>query len=278
MNDQIKKFIRFTWLAAVGTIVLASCHQLDKNERLIFNPVLNKHYHFSLTKYSLKSWTYRSFPAKVFDTVYLNFLLQNIYQKDRSFTCKFTLNDFIWKGNFKVNYHRDSLHALSVSVVLNDSGKVESVGDMEDILHDIDNDSATGKYLSGVIPDQVSESAVMDMLTRIFSVIPAKAVKPQDTWITNITLNTKHPVNFSNFNVLKGYHDDTAFIEIQSNVFARPSPGADPYIKGNQNGEAFINYQTGIPYYYKTQYEIVTTATYYDIKEAEEFIVIEKEK
>lgn len=278
MKIQFKKFIRFSCLTIVGGILLASCHLSNKSEKLKFDPVLNKAYYFSLTKYSLKSWTYQSIPAKIYDTVYLNFSLQNIYKTDTSATCRLTLDGFIWKGKHKMNYQRDSLHALSVSVVLSDSGKVKSVGDMDDILRDIENDSATRKFGSVLIPDQVSESAITDMLNRIFSVIPAKAVKPQDTWVTNITLNTNHPVNCSNFNVLKGYHGDTAIIGVQSNVFARLSPGAELYIKGNQSGEASINYQTGIPYYYKTESEIVTTTNYYDIKEDEKFILIEREK
>src|SRR5665213_1296888 len=122
-------------------------------------------------------------------------------------------------GKFKVNYRRDSLHALSTNVVLSDSGKVVLIQEMSGLLQDIENDSATGKYLKGVIPDEVSESAITDMLNRIFSMIPSKRVKPMDTWITNITLATNHPVNLSNFNVLKTLNGDTAAIEIQSNIY-----------------------------------------------------------
>lgn len=283
MNHQIKyrikKCIQSCCQVAFVGIILLSCNWFgNRNEKLIFNPPLNKVYHFSLTKYATKSWTYQSVPSTIYDTVYLDFSLQNIHKTDTADTCKFTLKSFVWKGNFKVNYQRDSLHALSMKVVLSDSGKVEWVQDVNAIVQEIDNDSATGKYLSGVIPDQVSETAITDMLTRIFSVIPAKKVAPQDTWITNITLNTKHPVNFSNYNVLKSLNVDTASIEIKSNVFASRSPGDVFYIKGNQTGDALINYQTGIPYRYETQFETVTTTSVYDIKDAEKFILIRKEK
>jgi hypothetical protein len=146
------------------------------------------------------------------------------------------------------------------------------------ILQDIENDSGTGKYLNGVIPDQVSETAITDLLTRIFSVIPAKKVKTQDRWISNITLNTKHPINFSNYNVLTSQNGDTAVIEIQSNIFARRSPVDEFYIKGNQNGKALIQYQTGIPFSYRTEYEIITNTSYYDIKNTENFILIRTDK
>ena len=275
INYGIKKLSQFFPIAAIGGIVLVSCNLFgNRNEKLKFNPALNKVDHFSLIKYHTKSWVYQSVPFKIYDTVYISFSLQNIHKTDTSDTCKFTLEGFVWKGKFKVDYHRDSLHALSANVVLSDSGKVESVQGMSDILQDIESDSATGKYLSGVIPDQVSSSAITDMLTRIFSVIPAKKVEPKDTWVTNLTLNTKHPVNFSNYNVLKSRNGDTAAIEIQSNIFASRSPGDVFYIKGNQNGGAFINYKTGIPYWYKTQSEIVTTTNYYDIKEVEKFSLI----
>lgn len=283
MNNQIKyrikKFIQSCCLVAFGGIVLLSCNWFgNRNENLIFNPSLNKVYHFSVTKYATSSLTYQSVPSKIYDTVYLNFSLQNIHKTDTSDTSNFTLEHFVWKGKFKVDYQRDSLHALATKVVVSDSGKVEWVQNMNAIVQDIENDSATGKYLHGVIPDQVSETAITDMLTRIFSVIPAKKVAPQDTWITNITLNTKHPVNFSNYNVLKSLNGDTASIEIKSNIFASRSPGDVFYIKGNQTGDAVINYQTGIPYRYKTQFETITTTSVYDIKDTEKFILIRKEK
>ena len=276
---RLKKFIPFCCVTAVGVIVLLSCNWSgNRNRKLKFNPPLNKLYHFSLTKYSTKSWAYQSVSSKIYDSVYINFSLQNIYKTDTSDICKFILESFVWKGKFKVNYHRDSLHALSTKVVLSDSGKVESVQDMNAILQDIENDSATGRYLKGLIPDQVSKTAITDMLTRIFSVIPTKKVAPQDIWISNITLTTKHPVNFSNFNVLRRRNGDTAAIEIHSNIFSRLSRGNEFYIKGNQDGKALINYQTGIPYWYQTQSETVTTTNYYDIDEMETFFLIEQNK
>src|SRR5690349_2522437 len=121
MKIQIKKFIWFSCLPAVGGIVLVSCHQSNKNGKLKFNPVLNETYYFSLTKYSLKTWGDQSPLAKRYDTIYLDFSLQNIYRTDTFVTCKLTLNGFIWKGKPQVNYQRDSLHALSANVILNDS-------------------------------------------------------------------------------------------------------------------------------------------------------------
>jgi hypothetical protein len=275
INHWIKKAIQNFCLIAVGAIAFLSCNWFgNKNEKLIFNPALNKVYHFSLKKYSARSWTYESVPSKIYDTVCLNFSLENINKTDTSYTCRFILERFIWKGKFKVNYYRDSVHALSTTIVFTDSGKVEPVQSMNAILHDIESDSATGKNLNGVIRDQISETAITDMLTRIFSVIPSKRVGPGDTWITNVTLNTKHPVNFSNYNVLKSRKGDTAVIEIQSNIFARPSPGDDFYIKGDQKGEALTDYRTGIPFWYKALFEIVTTTSYYDITNVENFILI----
>ena len=254
-------------LAITGLI---SCNE---NRKLEFNPVLNKVYHFSLAKYSVNSWTYQSIPMKIPDTVYMNFSLQNIQKTDSSITCKLTINKFIWKGKFQINYKRDSLHALSTLVLLNDSGKVMYVQNTDQILKDIEEDSATGKYLKGVIPDQISESALTDMLNRIFSIIPGRKVEPPDTWVSDITLITNHPVNISNFNVLKSRDGDTAAIEIQSHAFARPSPGYDPYIQGNQKGSAFLIYSSGIPYWYSTESEIVTNTNFYDITRSEKFIL-----
>ena len=250
--------------------VLISCNE---NRKLKFNPVLNKIYHFSLTKYSVKSWTYQSISYKMPDTVYINFSLQNIQNTDSSVTCKFVLNQFIWKAKHSVNYKRDSLNALSILVVLSDSGKVIYVQNTDEMLNDIKKDSGTGKYLNGLIPDQISGSAITDMLNRIFSIIPARKVVPRDTWVSDFTLITNHPVGISNFNVLKSHNGDTAKIKIQSHAFARPSPGYDPYIQGNQTGSALVSYSTGIPFWYSTQSDIVTTTNYYDINQAEKFIL-----
>ncbi len=156
---------------------------------------------------------------------------------------------------------------------LTNSGHVIYVQNMSRIWHDIENDSATGKYLNGVIPDQISESAVIDMRNRIFSIMAAKNVQPPDTWVSNITLITNHPVNLSNFDVLKSQIGDTAEIEMQAHAFARSSPGDDPYMQGNQEGSALVSYSTGIPFCYSTQSEIVTTTSYYDINQNEKFIL-----
>ena len=251
-------------------ILLISCNE---NRKLKFNPVLNKVYHFSLSKYSVKSWTCQSIPYKIPDTVYMNFSLQNIQNTDSSVSCKLVLNEFIWKGKFKVNYKRDSLHALSILVVLSDSGKVIYVQSTDEMLHDIEKDSATGKYLSGVIPDQMSESAITDMLNRIFSIIPSNNVQPGNTWISDITLVTNHPAGISNFNVLKSQNGDTTEIEIQSHAFARPSPGDEPYIQENQAESALVSYSTGILFCYSTQSEIITKTSFYDVHQLEKFIL-----
>lgn len=270
LKYSIHNFQKIFFLSFICIVVLISCKD---NKKLKFNPVLNKVYHFSLVKNTLKSWTYQSVPVKMYDTVYLDFSLQKIQNTDSSVTCKLALNKFIWSGKFKVNYIRDSLHALSTLAVLSDSGKVIYVGNIDKIIQDIQNDSATGKYLKGVIPDQVSVDAITDMLNRIFSVIPAKKVQQGDSWVSNICLITNHPVNISNFNVLKSINGDTATINIQSNFFARISEGYDPYINGKQNGTANLSLATGIPYRYQTQSNIVTTTDYYDVTKTEDFIL-----
>lgn len=276
---NIKKYILFCVFTATIGVLLLSCNWSEhKNEKLQFKPVLNQVYHFSFTKNRIQSWTYQTVPYSVYDTVQMDFSLQKINSKGTPDTCKFTLHSFTWKGKAKVDYHRDSLHALSINIIISDSGKIEAVQNMNNLTQDIIKDSSTGKYLSGLIPDHVSSSAITDMLTRFFSVIPGKKVKPNETWITNTTLSTNHPVNFSNFNRLISRSGDTADIEIQSNIFARRSPGDEYYIKGNQNGEALINYSTGILYSYKTKSETITTTSYYDIKVDEDISLLQMDK
>jgi len=83
-------------------IILASCHWPgSRYGKLKFNPVPNKIYHFSLTKYSLQTWTYQSVPYKIYDTVLLNFSLQNIHKTDSTDTCKLAWNVLNGWGNLK---------------------------------------------------------------------------------------------------------------------------------------------------------------------------------
>lgn len=275
MNNQVNwrrtKTIQYFCIVVACAVIWSSC--TGPHDQLIFNPPVNKAFYFSLAKYSEKAWIYQSIPHKLSDSVYLDFSLENIDRSDTTVTCKFTLQRFTWKGKFKVNYLRDSLHALSTLIVFNKFGKVLSVYDMSDMIKDIERDSATGKYLNGVIPDEISETALTDMLTRIFSVLPGKKVTTNETWITNISLTTKHPVNFSNYNVLKCRQGDTAVVDIQSNIFARPSPGDEFYIKGTQKGSAYLDIQNGIPFWYKTKSEMITKTSLYDIKDSQIFIL-----
>ncbi len=275
LNKRCKGFMKILYLLLPFVLILSSCRLAEGtiNKNLKFNPVANKVYHFSLEKISVKSWTYQSIPVKIYDTVYLNFSLQNVYSSDSSVTCKLVWNRFVCKGKFKVNYIRDSLHALSTNVIMSDRGKVKYIQEMAEVVSDIKMDSNTPKNPGALIQDQIGNDATTDMLNRIFSAIPERDVKANKTWVSDITLITNHPVNISNYNVLKNFKGDTAVVEIQSNVFARPSPGDDPYIKGNQKGVAYMNSITGIPYWYSTQSEIVTTTSYYDVTQVEKITV-----
>ena len=163
------------------------------------------------------------------------------------------------------------MDALRIDVVLNDSGQVVDIGNIDELIEDVQKDSATGKYLGGLIPDHISVNAITDMLNLIFSEIPARKIKLNDTWITDLNLITNHPVHISNFNVLKSLDADTATISIESNVFERRSPGDESYINGKRKGVALVNYSTGIPYLYKIESNVVTTTSYYDIKEIQSF-------
>jgi hypothetical protein len=274
---MINRILRFCLLLACGSTLCISCNT-SADQKLKFDPVIHKAYHFSLTKYFSKSWTYQSVPVRINDTVSFKFSLENMNSANTLNTCKLTLYGFTMDGKFHIDYHRDSLHALSTYVFINDSGKVKFIQDVNAMITDIKNDSATGKYLSDIIPDYISNSALTDMFTRIFSIIPDKKVKPDDIWVTDITLITNHPLNFSNFLVLQSRNKDSAMIKITSNVFARLSQGYDFYIKGNQSGEALMNYQTGMPYWYKTETTTITNTNFYDINEVQKFILTQEEK
>jgi len=275
MNKYFEKITKLTLHLFVYLnccVVFTGCNfSNNKIKKLKLNPVLNKMYNYSLTKTSSIQWNYNGTAHTKYDTILLNFSMQKINNSGVFITYKVPYNHFRW--NNEVNYVRDSVHSKPVMVLMNDSGTVMQVLHADELLQDIEKDSATQNYVTGVLPDYISENGIKDLFNKIFAVLPVKSVNENDTWVRNKIMIAKAPIYLSNLYVLKSLSNDSATINIQSFVSARQSTGDVTYLKGDENGYVIVSYSTGMPFLFETQSDVITTTGYYDIKSNEHIVV-----
>jgi len=275
MNKYFEKITKLTLHLFVYLnccVVFTGCNfSNNKIKKLKLNPVLNKMYNYSLTKTSSIQWNYNGTAHTKYDTILLNFSMQKINNSGVFITYKVPYNHFRW--NNEVNYVRDSVHSKPVMVLMNDSGTVMQVLHADELLQDIEKDSATQNYVTGVLPDYISENGIKDLFNKIFAVLPVKSVNENDTWVRNKIMIAKAPIYVSNLYVFKSLSNDSATINIQSFVSARQSTGDVTYLKGDENGYVIVSYSTGMPFLFETQSDVITTTGYYDIKSNEHIVV-----
>ena len=275
MNKYFEKITKLTLHLFVYLnccVVFTGCNfSNNKIKKLKLNPVLNKMYNYSLTKTSSLQWNYNGTAHTKYDTILLNFSMQKINNSGVFITYKVPYNHFRW--NNEVNYVRDSVHSKPVMVLMNDSGTVMQVLHADELLQDIEKDSATQNYVTGVLPDYISENGIKDLFNKIFAVLPVKSVNENDTWVRNKIMIAKAPISVSNLYVLRSLGNDSATINIQSFVSARQSTGDVTYLKGDENGYVIVSYSTGMPFLFETQSDVITTTGYYDIKSNEHIVV-----
>jgi hypothetical protein len=253
-------------------VVFIGCNfSNNKTGVMKLKPIINKIYKYSILKTSKIQWTYNGTAHTKYDTVVLNFSMQKTNKAGSLISYNVTYNRFRW--NTQVNYSRDLLHAKPVTVLMNDSGTVVQVLNTDELLQDIEKDSITQSYVSGVLPDYISENGVKDLFNKIFAVLPVKKINENDTWVRNKIMIAKAPVFLSNLYTLKTHTNDSATINIQSIISARQSAGDVTYLKGDENGYAILSYSTGMPFLFETQSDVVTTTNYYDIKNNEHIVV-----
>ncbi len=275
MKKPFEKFIK--WITHLFVylncfLVFTCCNfSSHKTKKLELNPVLNKLYNYSFAKTSVIKWPYNGTAYTKYDTILLNFSMQKFNNSDSVTTFKVTCNHFKWRSD--VNYIRDSLHLKPITISMNDSGTVMQVLHADELLQDIEKDSATQNNLTGVLPDYISENGIKDLFNKIFALLPVKKVNENDTWVRNKIRLAKAPISVSNLYVLKSFAHDSAMINIQSYVSARQSVGNVTYLKGDENGYVIVNYSTGMPLLFETQSDVVTATNYYDIKSNEHIVV-----
>ncbi len=291
----------FTYCSMLSLVLLlCSCQFLKPDERdLMFNPVFQRAYHYTLSITSSTSQT--PMPGNVagfqtYDTIGMDFTLKNIYYTDTSVVCKLIFDNFRKKrpGGITVFFNMPSgkrpffrdpysifdsmgtyIHGLSVQVVVSKKGVVKEVAGVGDLMEDIARAGNRNERDVRVwMRDFVGAFAISDLLNRVFSVIPEAPVKQDDRWVRNITLETKAPVKISNLNTFQQRRGDTVFVNIESIVSAEQSDGGTVYMKGKQSGHATVNYSSGMPTLYETSSETVTTTSHqYQIIHKEHFLL-----
>jgi hypothetical protein len=282
-------------------LLLVSCQLADKKFRL--RPQPNKIYNYSLvqtSEYYNKSPgadSSQHFAGERFDTLKINFSLENIHSNDSAVRYKLTFKNFFKKKpDFKIIFRSmdnssnfiskdpygilDSIDFLvagkSLQVAINRKGAVIEVTGVDELFKNIyggrnDNERNTRSFML----DYISSPAIKDLMNRMFSPIPGFKVDEGDRWIRNITLVTKAPVKLSNEFAMEQHNNDTAYISFQSLISAQQSEGSKPYMKGKGKGIAMVNYATGMPYLFETRSETVTTTSAYDFINKEHFLIKE---
>ncbi len=257
----------FLTLAAGLCILQVSCGGNSRNEKKFhLQPVLNKTYKYSFYKTSVKRWQYDSIVYALYDTVKMQFSLKKINRPDSATLFSLTCYSFYWTS--KVAYRRDSLHARRLVVLMDLQGRCVSVSNPDSLAQDIEKDSATKPFLSGVIPDYISENGIKDLLNGIFAATPNEEVGVTNTWVNDIAMLAKAPVYYSNLFVLTRLDKDTAHLDLQSMISSREPTPEEAYVKGKQNGKALFSYSTGMPFLFDSRSVIVTSTNYYDIMDS----------
>jgi hypothetical protein len=283
--------VQSKWLlvATIFVIVLAGCKNIpgDKNV-LVFRPLLNKPYQFSLVKTTVTKWTYQSVPSERVDTIKAIFTIKNISGKDSSYICRLSFDQYVVNippvsvTFLNVDLSKplvlgidfsilDSIgyyaQGASLNVKRDKKGMVEKVDSIPQMLAVIaaksHRDYASVKAL---LQDYISVNAITDLMNRSFSNPPVKEIVPGFRWMNTVTMITKAAIEVKTFYVPDQSIGDSLNINT-SLLFA--SPDSSGVLKGNGKGTLLMSYSTGLPYTSQSNSETITIASEYDITEQE---------
>ncbi len=261
---------------------------------LAFRPLLNKPYQFSLIKTTVKTWTYKNVPAERADTIKAIFTIKNISEKDSTYTCIFSFDQYTVKmppvevTMLNVDLSKplmidntfsilDSIgyyvRGLSLYVNMSKKGMVEKVDGLSQMLTAMAAKSHRDYgSIKALLQDYISVNAITDLMNRSFSNPPVKEVVPGFRWMNTVTTITKAPIEVKTFYVPAQSNGDSLSINT-SLLFA--SPDSSGVLKGNGKGTLLMSYSTGLPYRSESNSEMITAADEYNITE-KEYLKIEQ--
>ncbi len=85
----------FIIIMSVLTFGITGCESLfNKDDKIIFRPLLNKNYDFLVSSKSTTQWNYNGADNKTSVSVDLKFTLKSIKHSDSSYICSLKFNDY----------------------------------------------------------------------------------------------------------------------------------------------------------------------------------------
>ncbi len=165
--------------------------------------------------------------------------------QDIKFSKRVMFGEFDWNAFF------NKLLGYSVRINMNSSGIVKSIRGYGINFNTslITDQNSYGERV--MFEDYLGENSLRDYLNRLFSSVRVRAVMPGDIWSSTLILTAKAPIKMASTYTLEQQIADTAFINLTSIISARQAEGGEFYLEGKQDGEAVINYNTGVPYSYE---------------------------
>jgi hypothetical protein len=159
-----------------------------------------------------------------------------------------------------------------VEVVINDKGEVNSVNGADEILPAVASEVRMDKRdISGWLNDYTSAYAVQDILNRLFSVFPHRAVTIGEKWGNTITLQSKAPINLNNLFSIEKEAKDSIYLKFESTIVGGTQ--GHFYLNGTGSGIVIINKNNNLPYLYESNSSSTTKTDSYEVHDWDKWLI-----
>lgn len=262
---------RLLLLMIITGTIAASCSRANKETRWILNPSKNSVYHFTISE-QLKEGDSAGFFKNI--TANMDYTLQCVYTRDSVYTFKLLIgpysidcNNTLYSTAAKkwekpvvklfdmslyynvVMYYTQFAVGDSLLMEVDTKGKVKQVNGFENMITRVT--AATGddrRTVRAYLEELAGTGPVQDRLTQVFQYLPAKNIRINDNWVSNMLLTANAPVKYSNLLTVKHIQNDTVTLNVQTAISASTGEGGRVYAEGARRGEVQVSYATGILY------------------------------
>jgi hypothetical protein len=116
-----------------------------------------------------------------------------------------------------------------------------------------------------MLHEQAGDEEVERLLNMVLIGFPDKQLKPEDTWVVNVTDNTRAPMKYSNLIKYSGIENDTIVLKIETVISAKTGAEGTLYESGKGSGVWKLDRRSGLPYEwnsrqsteYRTNYDTI---------------------
>lgn len=276
-------YTRLLLLMIITGTVVVSCSHANKETRWILNPSKDSVYRFIINE-QLKEGD----SAGVFKNITANmdYALQCVHTKDSVYTFKLLIGPYSIDNNNTlystaakkwekpvvklfdmalyynvVMYYTQFAIGDSLLIDVDTKGKVKQVNGFDNIITRVT--AATGddrRTVRAYLEELAGTGPVQDRLTQVFQYLPAKNIRTNDNWVSNMLLTANAPVKYSNLLTVKKIQNDTVTLNVQTAISASTGEGGRVYAEGTRRGEVQVSYATGM-LYQCTLYDSIVTRT-----------------